>query len=347
MGLRGTLRPVSVAPMMDRTDRHFRTLLRHVTRRSLLYTEMVTTGAILHGDRSRLLGFGEVERPLALQLGGDDPRDLAVCARIGEDLGHDEINLNVGCPSDRVSSGGFGACLMATPEVVAEGVAAMRAAVSVPVTVKHRIGIDDIDRYEDMLRFVDVVAAAGCDRFTVHARKAWLQGLSAKANREVPPLRYEEVWRLKRERPGLVVEINGGIRSLTAIRDHLEHVDAVMLGRAVVDDPMVLAEVDAAVFGDTAGPALSRVAIAEAMIPYLEERARAGEPPGPLLRPMLNLFVGVPGARHWRRLLSEGLKRGAGAAGIVRGALRVVAEVAGRGDPGVTGDQGVIFQVSS
>ena len=217
--------------MMDRTDRHFRRLLRLISRHTLLYTEMVTSRAILHGDRERLLGFDPSERPLALQLGGDDPDQLSECARIANDLGYDEVNLNVGCPSDRVQSGNFGVCLMRTPERVAECVAAMRAAVELPVTVKHRIGVDELDRYEDMLGFVDVVAAAGCDRFTVHARKAWLHGLSPKQNRDVPPLRHADVHRLARERPELIIEINGGLRSLDQVDAELEHVDAVMLGR--------------------------------------------------------------------------------------------------------------------
>ena len=230
--------------MMDRTDRHFRFFLRRITRHTLLYTEMVTTGAVIHGDRERLLGFDLREKPVALQLGGDDPRALAECARIGEGFGYDEINLNVGCPSDRVQKGRIGACLMAEPERVADGVEAMRAAVSIPVTVKHRIGIDHLDRYEDMARFVTTVAAAGSDRFTVHARIAWLQGLSPKENRDIPPLRYDDVYRLKREHPDLSIEINGGVRSLDGVEEHLREVDAVMIGRAACDDPYLFAEAD-------------------------------------------------------------------------------------------------------
>ncbi|MCA9545322.1 MAG: tRNA dihydrouridine(20/20a) synthase DusA, partial [Myxococcales bacterium] len=218
--------------MMQRTDRHHRAFMRLITRTTLLYTEMVTTGAILHGDRARHLDFFECEHPVALQLGGDDPKALAEAARIAWDWGYDEVNLNVGCPSDRVQSGAFGAVLMKTPERVAEAVAAMRAAVPLPVTVKHRIGVDDLDRYEDMLHFVDVVRQAGADRFSVHARKAWLQGLSPKENRDIPPLRYAEVWRLKVERPDEVIEINGGITTLGQAVEHLAHVDAVMIGRA-------------------------------------------------------------------------------------------------------------------
>ncbi|GMV40589.1 MAG: tRNA-dihydrouridine synthase [Myxococcales bacterium] len=322
MTRRGTLRPLSVAPMMDRTDRHFRTLVRLITRHTLLYTEMVTTGAILHGDRERLLGFGEHERPLSLQLGGDDPAALAECARIAEGMGYDEVNLNVGCPSDRVQSGRFGACLMARPEQVADGVAAMRAAVSLPVTVKHRIGIDDLDSYEHLHRFVTVVASAGCDRFTVHARKAWLSGLSPKENREIPPLRYEDVYRLKRELPHLCIEINGGVRSFSDVSTHLAHVDAVMIGRAAYDDPFLFAAADA-VFGDP-HPVPTRHEVAAAMIPYIEQRAAAGEPPTLALRHLLNLFTGVPGARAWRRHLTESLRRGADPAASVSDAVRLV-----------------------
>ncbi|HLT37048.1 MAG TPA: tRNA dihydrouridine(20/20a) synthase DusA, partial [Enhygromyxa sp.] len=241
---RGRVRAVSVAPMMDRSDRHFRRLMRLISEHTLLYTEMVTCAAVAHGDREQLLGLDPGAHPTALQLGGDDPAALAECARIAAALGYDEVNLNVGCPSDRVQSGNFGACLMREPERVADCVAAMRAAVELPITVKHRIGVDELDRYEDMLRFVDIVAAAGCDRFTVHARKAWLSGLSPKQNRTIPPLRYADVHRLERERPELVIEINGGVRSLDEVAEQLEHVDAVMIGRAAWDDPWLFADVD-------------------------------------------------------------------------------------------------------
>lgn len=296
--------PLSVAPMMSRTDRSFRFLLRQLTREALLYTEMITTGALLHGDRERLLGFDEEERPLALQLGGDDPRELKNCARWAADRGYDEINLNVGCPSDRVRKGNFGVCLMADPERVAEAVAVMRAAVPLPVSVKHRIGFDDMDRYEDMARFVETVAATGCDRFTVHARKAWLSGLNPKENRNVPPLRHEEVHRLKRDFPDLLIEINGGIRSLDEVRRHLAHVDGVMIGRAAYDEPFLLAAADREVFGaDT--PAPSRRAVLEAYVPYVERRLGQGVPLKHLTRHLLHLFAGRPGARSWRRTLSE------------------------------------------
>ncbi len=291
--------------MMDRTDRHFRRLLRLISRHTLLYTEMVTSRAILHGDRERLLGFDPSERPLALQLGGDDPALLSECARIANDLGYDEVNLNVGCPSDRVQSGNFGVCLMRTPERVAECVAAMRAAVELPVTVKHRIGVDELDRYEDMLGFVDVVAAAGCDRFTVHARKAWLHGLSPKQNRDVPPLRHADVHRLARERPELIIEINGGLRSLDQVDAELEHVDAVMLGRVAWDDPWLFAAADARWFGDPHDVPSRREVVAD-YLPQLERwLARGGPSPTALLRNLLNLYVGRPGSRRWKRALAQ------------------------------------------
>ncbi len=302
---RGALTPISVAPMMDCTDRHFRWLMRQISRRTLLYTEMVTMQAILHGDREHLLGFSPVERPLALQLGGDDPSMLAQCARIAEHMGYDEVNLNVGCPSDRVASGNFGACLMLRPARVAECVAAMRAAVALPVTVKHRIGVDDQDSYEHMRGFVDTVAAAGCDRFTVHARKAVLGGLSPKENRTVPPLRYPEVYRLKAELPHLAIEINGGVRSLDAVAEHLQHVDAVMIGRAAYDDPYLFAPVDERLFGDThALP--SRIEVALRYGEYAE-RFLAGAPRARLsglAKHVLGLFTGLPGAREFRRILT-------------------------------------------
>ncbi|MEM6794834.1 MAG: tRNA dihydrouridine(20/20a) synthase DusA [Acidobacteriota bacterium] len=298
--------------MMDRTDRHFRFLIRQLSRHTLLYTEMVTTGAILHGDRDRLLGFDDAERPLALQLGGDDPADLAACARVAEAMGYDEVNLNVGCPSDRVQKGSFGACLMARPETVAAAVDAMRAAVSLPVTVKHRIGIDDLDSYEHMLRFVDAVSEAGADRFSVHARKAWLQGLSPKENREVPPLRYGDVYRLKRERPREAIEINGGVTALEDAARHLEHVDAVMIGRAAYSNPLLFAEADRRFFDPTADVP-SRRHVIERMMDYAGAQLTAGVPLGRITRHMVQLCSAHAGARAWRRHLSEeGHRAGAG-----------------------------------
>ena len=297
-------RRLAVAPMLDHTDRHFRWFIRRITRRTLLYTEMVTTGALLHGgDRERFLGFDEDEHPVALQLGGSEPQELAACARLGAARGYDEINLNVGCPSDRVQSGRFGACLMAEPALVADCVKAMRDAVDVPVTVKHRIGIDERDSYEALCDFVGTVAAAGCDAFVVHARKAWLSGLSPKENRTVPPLRYDMVHRLKRDFPGLAIVINGGIESLDAGLAQLAHVDGVMIGRAAYHDPWMVAEADRRIFG--ASPReISRLEVAKAMVPYLAAQAANGVPVSRITRHLLGLFHGVPGARAWRRALS-------------------------------------------
>jgi tRNA-dihydrouridine synthase A len=296
---------LSVAPMMDWTDRHYRRMMRRITLRSLLYTEMVTTGALLHGDAERLLEHHADERPLALQLGGDDPESLARCARMAEAAGFTEVNLNVGCPSDRVQRGRFGACLMAEPERVAACVQAMRDATRLPVTVKHRIGIDHLDGYEDMLRFVDEVSAAGADRFTVHARKAWLQGLSPKENRTKPPLRHEEVYRLKAERPDLVIETNGGVRDVDGALAHLGHVDAVMIGRAAYEAPMTWAEADRRLF-DVSAPAPTLRSVVAGMRPVVEAELMRGTRLRTLVRPMIGLARGVPGARRWRRALSEG-----------------------------------------
>ncbi len=323
MERRGPIRPLSVAPMMDRTDRHYRFLMRAVTRRCLLYTEMLTTGAVLHGDRERLLGFDPRERPLAIQLGGDDPAELARAARVAEQLGYDEIDLNVGCPSDRVQQGRFGACLMAEPDRVARAVEAMRAAVALPVTVKHRIGIDDLDRYEDLERFVRRVAAAGCDRFVIHARKAWLTGLSPKQNRTVPPLRYSDVHRLKAALPGLAIEINGGFTSLAQVREQLQRVDGVMIGRAAYDDPFMLATADREVFGENA-PAPTRRGVVEAMLPYIEQWRARDVALGTLTRHMLGLVNARPGARAWRRHLSERAGRPGAGPELLREGLRLV-----------------------
>ncbi|MFO0723841.1 MAG: tRNA dihydrouridine(20/20a) synthase DusA [Myxococcota bacterium] len=313
MATRALQSPLSVAPMMDRTDRHFRYFFRQLTRRTLLYTEMITTGAILFGDKPRHLDFDPLEHPIALQLGGDDPSALAECAAVAADWGYDEVNLNVGCPSDRVQSGSFGACLMAKPERVAAAVEAMRARVSLPITVKHRIGIDDLDRYEDMLRFVDIVAGAGCDRFTVHARKAILSGLSPAENRTIPPLRYPDVYRLKAERPQLLIEINGGIRTLDQAQTQLAHVDAVMIGRAAVEDPWIFADADRRFFGQERGPSATPVEAARALLPYVERLMLTGGKLHHLSRHLLTLFQGQPGARAFRRHLSEeGQRPGAG-----------------------------------
>jgi tRNA-dihydrouridine synthase A len=321
---------LSVAPMMDRTDRHFRYFMRQITRRTLLYTEMVTSAAIMHGDRHRLLGFSAAEKPLALQVGGDDPQALALCAQIAADMGYDEINLNVGCPSDRVQSGNFGACLMAQPERVAECVAAMGQAAAIPVTVKHRIGIDDCDAYEDMVRFVKVVAAAGCDRFSVHARKAWLQGLSPKENRDVPPLRYADVYRLKQDFPHLVIEINGGIQTLTQAQDHLRFVDAVMIGRAAYDNPFLFVTADRMVYEEDS-EVLTPQAIVDRMLPYIALWTGQGLKLHKITRHMLQLFAGQPGSRQWKRYLTERSSEVGAGVEVVQAALAQVIEVQARG----------------
>jgi tRNA-dihydrouridine synthase A len=296
--------PLSIAPMMDRTDRHYRYLMRQITKQTLLYTEMVTTPAIIHGDRDKLLNFSAEEKPLVLQLGGDNPSQLAQCAKIARDYGYDGVNLNVGCPSSRVQNGNFGACLMAQPQLVAEAVTAMQKAVSIPVTVKHRIGIDDRDRYEDMREFVKIVSEAGCRNFTVHARKAWLQGLSPKENRDVPPLRYEDVYRLKQEFPHLFIEINGGITTLKQVSNFLNRVDGVMIGRAAYDDPYLFATVDRDIYG-ISNTIPTRHQIVEAMLPYIDYWLGKGVKLNSITRHMLQLFAGQPGAKRWKRYLSE------------------------------------------
>lgn len=301
-------RRLSVAPMLDWTDRHCRYFLRLITRRTLLYTEMVTTGALLHGDRARFLRFDPTEHPVALQLGGSDPRDMAVCARMGEDRGFDEIDMNLGCPSDRVQSGRFGACLMAEPALVADCVAAMKGAVRVPVTVKTRIGIDDRDSYEELCALVEALVAAGCDALIVHARKAWLSGLSPKENREVPPLRHDLVLRLKGDFPGLAISINGGITSLAQARVFLERLDGVMIGRAAYQDPWLLAAADQEIFGDPRPPP-TRQEVVAAYVTYIEQELAAGVPLTAMTRHVLGLFQGRPGARRWRRMISENAHR--------------------------------------
>ena len=311
---------LSVAPMMDWTDRHCRMFHRALTRRTLLYTEMVTTGALLHGDRERHLGYSPPERPLALQLGGSDPAALAEGARLAEDWGYSEVNLNCGCPSDRVQEGAFGACLMARPDTVARAVEAMRGACTLPVTVKHRIGIDDLDRYEDLRHFVETVAAAGCETFIVHARKAWLSGLSPKENREIPPLRYEVVQALKEDFPALVIVLNGGLLSLADARAALTWADGAMIGRAAYREPYLLAAADREVFGEET-PVPSRHEVVAAYRPYVEAGLAAGESLHRLMRPTLGLFAGQPGARHWKRTLSEQAHRPGAGWAVVEAAL--------------------------
>jgi len=297
-------RRIAVAPMMERTDRHDRYFLRRISRHAWLYTEMVATGAILHGDAERFLRFHPEEHPLALQLGGSEPDALAAAARIGAEFGYDEINLNIGCPSDRVQRGRFGACLMTEPERVADCVRAMGEAVDIPVTVKTRIGVDAHDSYDFLAGFIGKVAAAGCRTVIVHARKAYLQGLSPKENRSVPPLRYDVVYRLKDDFPDLEILLNGGVESLEAAETHLSQVDGVMIGRAAYQNPYLLAGVDRRIYGETAEP-LSREAVVQAMVPYLEAEAEKGVPISRVTRHLYGLFNGVRGARAWRQTLSE------------------------------------------
>ncbi len=317
----------SVAPMMDWTDRHCRSFHRILTRRTLLYTEMVTTGALIHGPRERLLAFSPGEHPVALQLGGSDPADLARCAVMAEERGYDEVNLNCGCPSDRVQNGRFGACLMAEPELVADCVAAMKAKVRIPVTVKCRIGIDEQDPEASLRRFVDTVAAAGPEVFVVHARKAWLKGLSPKENRDVPPLDYDLVRRVKAERPHLTIVLNGGVKTLDEAKTHLAWADGVMMGRAAYEHPFLLARVDSALFG-AADPVASAEEAVAAFLPYVERELAQGAPLIAMTRHILGVFAGRPGARLFRRHLSEQAhKRGAGIE-VLREALARVAPAA-------------------
>jgi len=313
----------SVAPMMDWTDRHDRVFLRQISRHALLYTEMVTAQAVLRGDRARLLGFDAAEHPVALQLGGSEPALLAEAARIGADMGYDEINLNCGCPSDRVQSGRFGACLMAEPELVGECVAAMQAVVSVPVTVKCRIGIDDQDEAEALGRFVSRVASTGIRHFIIHARKAWLKGLSPKENRDIPPLNYPLVHQLKQDNPQLLISINGGIASLEEAAAQLDRVDGVMMGRAAYQTPYVLADVDRRIFDDPT-PAPSRGRVVERMLPYIDRQLAQGVPLNAITRHMLGLYNGLPGARAWRRHLSENAHREGAGVKVVEHALERV-----------------------
>jgi tRNA-dihydrouridine synthase A len=309
--------------MMDWTDRHCRVFHRLITRRARLYTEMLTTGAIIHGDRQRLLGFDASEHPVALQLGGSSPRDLATCARIGEDVGYDEINLNVGCPSDRVKDGRFGACLMAEPALVAAGVDAMKRAVRIPVTVKCRIGIDDQDPEIALDLLARGIVAAGADALIVHARKAWLSGLSPRENRDIPPLDYGRVYRLKASLPDVPVIINGGIASLAEAKQHLGHVDGVMLGRAAYQEPWRLLAADPELFGEAA-PQATMKEVFESMMPYIESQLAQGTRLHSITRHFVGAFHGVPGARAFRRHLAEnGVKPDAGV-NVLRDAIALV-----------------------
>ncbi|MFN3888929.1 MAG: tRNA dihydrouridine(20/20a) synthase DusA [Beijerinckiaceae bacterium] len=323
----------SVAPMMDWTDRHCRVLHRTLSRRARLYTEMVTTGAIIFGPRERLLGFNPIEHPVALQLGGSEPDALARCAAIGADYGYDEINLNCGCPSDRVQNGAFGACLMREPQLVGECVAAMKAAVKIPVTVKCRIGVDDQEPREALWNMARAVTGAGADALIVHARKAWLQGLSPKENRDVPPLDYPLVHALKRDFPTTPISINGGFASIESVRAQLDHLDGVMVGRAAYHDPGMLLRVDRELFGESP-PVSSQFDAVEAYEPYIAERLSEGVRLADMTRHMLGLFAGMPGARLWRRhLATEAVKKGAGLE-VLREALSHVRRVAPHDAPG-------------
>lgn len=298
------VRRLAVAPMLDWTDRHCRYFMRLITRRTLLYTEMVTTGALVHGDTARFLRFDPSEHPVALQLGGSDPGEMAACARLAEDWGYDEANINLGCPSERVQSGRFGACLMLEPDLVAECVAAMKARVEIPVTVKTRIGVDEQDDYDSLHGLVERLVAAGCDALVVHARKAWLKGLSPRENRDVPPLRYEVVTRLKADFPTLPITINGGIRSLEAARAHLERLDGVMIGREAYQNPWLLAEADREIYGESSSVP-RRIEVLRAYVDYARARCAEGVPLNAMAKHILGLYNGRPGARAWRRHISE------------------------------------------
>ncbi|MBF9001325.1 MULTISPECIES: tRNA dihydrouridine(20/20a) synthase DusA [Vibrio] len=303
---------LSVAPMLDWTDRHCRYFHRLLTAQTLLYTEMVTTGAIIHG-KADFLAYNQEEHPVALQLGGSNPVDLAHCAKLAEQRGYDEVNLNVGCPSDRVQNGRFGACLMAEADLVAECIAAMKDVVDIPVTVKTRIGIDDLDSYEFLTHFISTVAEkGGCEQFTIHARKAWLSGLSPKENREIPPLDYSRAYQIKQDFSNLTIAVNGGVKTLEEAQEHLHHLDGVMIGREAYQNPYILAEVDQKIFGlDT--PVKKRSDVVKEMYPYIENALSNGSYLGHITRHMLGLFQNMPGARQWRRYISENAhKKGAG-----------------------------------
>ncbi|WP_277754424.1 tRNA dihydrouridine(20/20a) synthase DusA [Rosenbergiella collisarenosi] len=315
----------SVAPMLDWTDRHCRYFLRQLTQHTLLYTEMVTTGAIIHG-KGDYLAYSEQEHPVSLQLGGSDPHDLAHAARLAQARGYDEINLNVGCPSDRVQNGRFGACLMADAALVADCIKAMKDVVSIPVTVKTRIGIDEQDSYEFLCDFIGTVAErGGCDTFVIHARKAWLSGLSPKQNREIPPLDYPRVYQLKQDFPQLTLALNGGIKTLEQADQHLTHLDGVMIGREAYQNPGMLVDVDRQLFGSTA-PAVDCVAAVEAMYPYIDSELARGTYLGHITRHMLGLFQGIPGSRQWRRHLSENAHKPGADVTVLEAALAKVSQ---------------------
>jgi tRNA-dihydrouridine synthase A len=317
---------ISIAPMLDLTDRHYRYMMRLLTKQTLLYSEMVTTNAILRGDQERYLGINLVEKPLALQLGGDDPAQLSKCTALAENFGYDEVNLNVGCPSDKVQSGSFGACLMARPDHVTECVKAMKSASSLPITVKHRIGIDGLETFKDLADFVDTVSTAHCDRFIVHARIAILNGLSPKDNRKIPPLRYDDVYQLKKDFPDLNIEINGGIHNFEQAKEHLEFVDGVMMGRQAYERPNMFAEADSLFFGKEK-ITLDRKEIILQMIPYFEKQMVLGHNLRFISRHLLELMNSVPKARIWRRFISEGLAENPNDLGIFEKSLQILPEI--------------------
>ena len=326
-------RKLSIAPMMDHTDRHCRYFLRLITRHTVLYTEMITSSAILHGDRDRLLGYSQHEHPLALQLGGSDPADLGRCAIIGEEYGYDEINLNVGCPSDRVRTGRFGACLMAEPELVADCIASMQQSSTVPITVKTRLGIDDRDSYDELKTFINKISDAGCRTFILHARKAWLRGLSPRENREVPPLKYTTVYRLKTDFPDLEIIINGGFTRFDQILEQYNHVDGVMIGRAVCNNPYLLAEVDKKIFADER-PARSRQQVLSEFMDYLEVQLEQGVALNHMTRHVLGLYHGQPGAGAFRRHISEHAHKPGAGTEVLQQAARMVTNTVNIPRPG-------------
>lgn len=319
-------RRFTLAPMMEWSTSDCRTFWRLLTKKAVLYTEMVTTGALLHGDKSRFLDYNACEHPLALQLGGSDPVALAECARIAEDWGYDEVNLNCGCPSDRVQNGMIGACLMAEPELVADCIANMQKAVKIPVTVKHRIGIDDMEDYAGLVNFVSTIAATGCTTFIVHARKAWLKGLSPKENREVPPLQYDKVYQLKEDFPHLEIIINGGITTLEQSQNLLGHVDGVMVGREAYSNPYLLAQVDQKIYGD-GRPVISRDEVMLAFIDYCNEQLARGARLNHLTRHILGLYQGLPGARQFRRIISEQAHKPGAGIDVLQRALEALNEL--------------------
>ncbi|WP_432474310.1 tRNA dihydrouridine(20/20a) synthase DusA [Amphritea sp. HPY] len=316
-------RTFCVAPMMEWTDRHCRYFHRLISQNAVLYTEMVTTGALIHGDTERFLRYSQQEHPIALQLGGSNPQDLAQCTRMAEDYGYDEVNLNVGCPSDRVQNNMIGACLMAHPELVAECLTTMQRDVDIPVTVKHRLGIDDMDSYEELHQFVATVKESGCNTFIIHARKAILKGLSPKENRDIPPLKYDWVYRIKQVFPELEIIINGGIKTLRECQEHLQHLDGVMVGREAYQNPYMMAEVDA-LYGANLTPT-SRFEIMQRMLPYIEQQLSEGAYLGHISRHLLGLFHGQRGGRQFRRYISENAHRPGAGIDVIKQAVEKVA----------------------